>query len=138
MKQRMTKESKIKNLDDLRAEIARLKMLAGEQEQYLSDQYRLFNNKVEAAARFFKSLFSRLSGADDAKGLFDQREQGVDWVSKALWIGLPVVLNRLLLRNAGLLKRAIVTILSQHAAGSLNKENVRSPITNLADFVRPS
>jgi len=134
----MTKESKIKNLDDLRAEIARLKMLAGEQEQYLSDQYRLFNNKVEAPARFFKSLFSWLPGADVAKGLFAKREEGGDWVSKALRIGLPVVLNRLFLRKAGLLKRAIVTILSQQAAGSLNKENVSSLINKLADFVRPS
>lgn len=134
----MRKESKIKNLDDLRLEIVRLKALGKEQEDYLSDQYRLFNDKVAAPVRFIKSLTSWLPGADLAKNLFSKGKKDEDWLSKALRIGLPVILNRFFLRRAGFLKRALVTLLSQQAAGALNKDSVSSLINKIADFVRPA
>lgn len=134
----MRKESKIKNLNDLRLEIARLKVLAKEQESYLSDQYHLFNDKLAAPARFAKSLISWIPGADLAKGLFTKGKKDEDWLSKALRIGLPVVLNRLFLRRAGFVKRALITVLSQQAAGALNKDRISEAITKIADFIRPA
>ncbi|GGC46833.1 hypothetical protein GCM10011386_43770 [Parapedobacter defluvii] len=134
----MRKESKIRNLDDLRLEIARLKTLAKEQEDYLSDQYRLFNDKVSAPVRFIKSLISWVPGADIAKNLFAKGKKDEDWLSKALRIGLPIVLNRFFLRRAGFLKRALVTLLSQQAAGALNKDRISSLISKVAEFVRPA
>ena len=133
----MRKESKIKNLADLRMEIGRLQKLAKEQEDYLGDQYRLFNDKLAAPAHFVKSLISWVPGADLMKGLFAKGNKSEDWLSKSLRIGLPVVLNRFLLRKAGFLKRAIVTLLSQQAAGALNKERVNGLIAKIADFIRP-
>lgn len=133
----MRTESKIKNLTDLRLEIAQLKTLAKAQEDYLNDQYRLFNEKVAAPARFVKSLVSWVPGADLAKGLFTKGNKNEDWLNKALRIGLPVVLNRLFLRKAGFIKRALVTLLSQQAAGALNKDTVANLIGKVADFVRP-
>ncbi len=134
----MGKESKIKNLDDLKREIVRLKALAGEQENYLSDQYKLFNEKVEAPIRFFKSAVSWVPGAGLAKGLFAKGKKDEDWVTKAFRIGLPVVLNRFFLRRAGFIKRALVTLLSQQAVGAVNKERVDGLISKIADFIRPS
>lgn len=133
----MRKESKIKNLDDLRLEIARLKALTKEQEEYLSDQYRLFNDKLAAPAHFVKSLTSWIPGADLVKNLFAKGKNEEDWLSKSLRIGLPVVLNRFFLRKAGLLKRTLVTLLSQQAAGALNKDRVSTVINQVADFIRP-
>src|SRR5690606_24264966 len=106
----MRKESKIKDLADLRLEIARLKALSEEQERYLGDQYELFSEKVAAPARFVKSLVTWVPGANLAKGLFEKGHRDEDWLSKALRIGLPVVLNRFFLRKAGFIKRALVKI----------------------------
>lgn len=134
----MRKESKIKNLDDLRLEIARLKTLAKAQEDYLSDQYHLFNDKIAAPVRFAKSLLSWVPGVDLAKGLFAKGNKDEDWLSKGLRIGLPVILNRLFLRKAGFIKRILVTLLSQQAAGALNKDHIVSLVGKVADFIRPS
>ncbi|SFC03207.1 hypothetical protein SAMN05421747_103179 [Parapedobacter composti] len=134
----MRKESKIKNLHDLRAEITRLKALAREQERYLDDQYLLLQAKIEAPYRFLKSALSWVPGANTAKGLFAKRREGEDWLSRALRIGLPVVLNRLFLRKAGFFKRALVTLLSQQAAGALNKDRLSAFINKVTDLIRPS
>src|SRR5690606_5517013 len=130
--------SKIKNLDDLRLEIDRLKTLAKAQEDYLSDQYHLFNDKIAAPARFVKSLLSWVPGADLAKGLFAKGNKDEDWLSKGLRIGLPVIRNRLLLRTAGVIKRMLATLLSQPAAGALNKDHHVSLVGKAAAFIRPS
>ena len=134
----MRKESKIKNLDDLRLEITRLRTLTKAQEDYLGDQYQLFNDKIAAPARFLKSLVAWVPGAELAKGLFAKGNKDEDWLNKALRIGLPVILNRFFLRKAGFIKRALITLLSQQAAGALNKETIISLISKIADFVRPS
>ena len=133
----MRKESKIKNLADLRLEIARLKALSNEQERYLGDQYQLFSEKVAAPVRFVKSLATWVPGVNFTKGLFEKGKKDEDWLSKALRIGLPVVLNRFFLRKAGFIKRALVTLLSQQAASAINKDTVASLISKVADFVRP-
>lgn len=133
----MRKESKIKNLGDLRLEIARLKALSLEQERYLGDQYELFSEKVAAPVRFVKSLATWVPGVNFTKGLFEKGRKDEDWLSRTLRIGLPVVLNRFFLRKAGFIKRALVTLLSQQAAGALNKDTVAGLISKAAEFIRP-
>ncbi len=133
----MRKESKIKNLSDLRLETARLKALAREQEGYLADQYQLLSEKVAAPMRFVKSLATWVPGANLAKGLFEKGQKDEDWLSRALRVGLPIVLNRFFLRKAGFIKRALVTLLSQQAASALNKDTVANLVSKVADFVRP-
>ncbi len=133
----MRKVSKVKNLADLRSEIVRLQALAKEQEDYLGDQYRLLNEKIAAPIRFVKSLTSWIPGVDVAKGLLAKGKKDEDWLSKALRIGLPVILNRFFLRKSGFIKRALVTLLSQQAAGALSKDRVSGLINKVTDFVRP-
>jgi len=50
------KQTKIRNLQELKAEISRLKTLKNEQESYLKAQFTLLNNKIEAPIRFFNTL----------------------------------------------------------------------------------
>src|SRR5690606_34777673 len=133
----MRKESKIKDLADLRLEIARLKALSNEQERYLGDQYQLFSEKVAAPVRFVKSLATWVPGVNFTKGLFEKGRKDEDWLSRALRIGLPVVLNRFFLRKAGFIKRALVTLLSQQAAGALNKDTVAGLISRAAEVTAP-
>jgi len=134
----MRKESKIKNLDDLRLEISRLKILAREQEKYLNDQYLLFNEKIEAPIRFFKSAVSWVPGVDFAKHVFTKGSANEDWVSKVFRIGLPVILNRFFLRKAGFIKRALVTLLSQQVATVLNKGTVSELLEKVTTFIQPA
>lgn len=134
----MRKETPIKNLNDLRAEITRLNALAREQERYLGEQYRLFNDKIAAPMRFVRSIADWIPGAGVARGLFAGRKEGEDWVSRLLRIGLPVVLNRTFLRHSGLFKRALVTLLSSQAAGTLNKDRIAAIVSKLAAWIRPS
>ena len=134
----MRKESKIKDLADLRLEINRLKVLAREQESYLNDQYVLLNEKVEAPVRFFKSAMSWVPGVDVAKGIFAKRKDDEDWVNRVLRIGFPLVLNRFFLRKAGFIKRVLATLLSQQAASVLNKDTVAGLIDKITRFIRPA
>ncbi|WP_353181321.1 hypothetical protein [Parapedobacter lycopersici] len=134
----MSKESKIKNLADLRLEIDRLKVLAREQESYLNDQYILFNEKIEAPVRFIKSAISWVPGVDLAKGVFAKRKGDEDWITRVLRIGFPVILNRFFLRRAGFIKRALVTLLSQQAASVLNKDTLAGLIDKVTHFIQPA
>ncbi len=133
----MRKESKIKNLSDLRLEIARLDALSKAQESYLGDQYQLLSEKVAAPMRFVKSLATWVPGVNFTKGLFEKGGNEEDWLSRVLRIGLPVVLNRFFLRKAGFIKRALVTLLSQQAASALNKDTVAGLVSKVAEFIRP-
>ena len=134
----MRKESKITNLSDLRVEIGRLKTLATAQENYLSDQYHLLSEKISAPVRFIKSLTTWVPGVNFTKGLFEKGRKDEDWIGRALRIGLPVVLNRHFLRKACFIKRALVTLLSQQAAGVINKDTVANLIGKVAHLIRPS
>lgn len=133
----MRKENKIKNLDDLRLEIYRLKALAREQEMYLNDQYTLFNERIEAPIRFVKSAISWIPGVDLAKGLFAKSKGNEDWVTKAFRIGLPVIMNRFFLRNSGFVKRAVATLFSQQVAGNMTQDRLSTLIGKITNFIKP-
>ena len=104
--------NRISNITDLQAEIARLKVQKKkEQEQFLINQYQLLKHKVETPARIFNMVASNVPGVDMVKGIFStigsKNTSGKsDWLTKTLQLGLPLVLNKTLLRNAGWLKKA--------------------------------
>lgn len=134
--------TKINNIVDLKAEIARLKLLKAEQEAYLSDQYTLLRKKVEVPSRVLGTITSSIPGVDLVKGLFsfakssDKGEKS-DWLSNGLRLGLPLVLNRTLLRNAGWLKKTLVLFASNRAADEINEDRVGTAISKVANFIRP-
>ncbi|ULT28684.1 hypothetical protein KUH03_20710 [Sphingobacterium sp. E70] len=100
------KQTKIRNLQELKTEIARLKELKNEQEAYLKTQFTLFNNKIEAPIRFFNSLKNNIPGVNIIQQLFAKSNNpDSDWLTKTLRIGVPFVMNRLFLKNAGMLKK---------------------------------
>src|SRR5690606_7043263 len=130
------KKNKINNLTELRAEIHRLKTFQKEQENYLSDQYRLLEQKVEAPFKFISGLFSWLPGYSVIPGSANVKA-GEDWITRSLRLGLPYVLNRFLFRKAGIVKKLLVTILSQQAAGALNKDRISGLISKVSELIRP-
>jgi len=135
---------KIHSIVELKAEIARLTQLKNEQEAYLSNQYMLLRKKVEAPARLLGALTSGIPGVDVAKGLFSsvfskaKQDNKSDWLTNTLRVGIPLVLNKTLLKNVGWLKKSLLLLLSERAVGQVNQDKIGNAISKVADFVRPN
>src|SRR5690606_29348118 len=135
---------KIHNIAELKEEIRRLTQLKNEQEAYLSNQYLLLRKKIETPSRLLGMLTSSIPGVDMVKGLFssvlskEKSDGKSDWLTNTLRVGLPLVLNKTLLKNVGWLKKTLVLLLSERAAGQVNQDKIGNVITKIADFVRPN
>lgn len=138
----------INNSEDLKSELLRLSRLKKEQELYLGDQYKLLRHKIAAPSRVIGAVASAIPGVGLVKGLFssigDSQKTKTssngksDWLTKITQIGLPLVLNRTMLKNSGWLKKTLVLLASEGAAGQVTKDNVSSWVGKLANFVRPN
>jgi len=132
------KQTKIRNLQELKEEIARLKELKNEQEAYLKSQFTLLNNKIEAPIRFFNSLKNNIPGVNVVQQLFAKSNNpDSDWLTKTLRIGVPFIMNRLFLKNTGVLKKALMLLLSERAVGQINQDKVSGLISKVTNFIRP-
>lgn len=137
----------INNSEDLKNEISRLSRLKIEQEEYLSDQYVLLRNKIETPSRVLGAVASNIPGIGLVKGLFsgigavakksDHESGSKDWLTRIFQVGVPLVLNKTLLKNSGWLKKSLVLLASEGAASNINQDKVSSVITKVANFIRP-
>lgn len=138
----MKNSHKINNLQDLKAEIARVNVRKREQEAYLLDQYGFLKTKIESPLRFVRNLTSSIPGASAVKGVatsIGKAMQGkdADWLTSVLQIGTPLVLNTTLLRNAGWLKKAMVLLASETAIGQVNQNKISGFISKITNFIKP-
>ncbi len=135
---KMKKELKIKNIDELRLEIARLKVQAREQEAYLADQYAALKQTLDKPVNFISNLISWIPGVDLARELAGSgaKKNGGDWVSRVFSAGSVAILNRLFLRRAGFIKRILLSAFAQQAGSLMNQERAGSLIKLLADYIR--
>ncbi|GHE40147.1 hypothetical protein [Sphingobacterium griseoflavum] len=138
----MKSSQKINNLQDLKAEIARVNVRKREQEAYLLDQYGLLKNKIEAPLRFVKNMTAVVPGAGIVKGVANNiskamKGKDADWLTNVLQIGTPLVLNSTLLKNAGWLKKAVVLLASETAVGQVNQNKISSFISRVTSFIKP-
>ena len=132
------KHTKIRNLQELKAEISRLKALKNEQEVYLKTQFTLLNNKIEAPIRFFNTLKDNIPGVNIVQQLFSKSSNpDSDWLTKTLRIGVPFVMNRLFLKNTGVFKKALMLLLSERAVGQINQDKISGLLSKLTQFIRP-
>jgi len=132
------KHTKIRNLQELKAEISRLKALKNEQEVYLKTQFTLLNNKIEAPIRFFNTLKDNIPGVNILQQLFSKSSNpDSDWLTKTLRIGVPFVMNRLFLKNTGVFKKALMLLLSERAVGQINQDKISGLLSKLTQFIRP-
>jgi len=137
-------KNKITNIGELTAEITRLKIQKKQQEEFLLNQYDLLRAKVSAPARIMNLFFSRVPGVGTLKGLLsgiggaigNSNSKG-DWLTRTLQLGLPLVLNKTLLRNAGWIKKAVVLFASESAASNINKAKITSVIDSITSFIKP-
>lgn len=138
----MRAQNSIRNSKDLKLEIARLTRVKREQEAYLKDQYFLLKNKINTPVRVFNNIFSYVPGADFAKGIFSFRasqrsEKESDWLTKGLRLGVPLFLNKTLLRKSGWIKKALVLLASEGIIGQVNRNKISNLIDNITGFIKP-
>ena len=125
----------IKNITELRAEIARLKSLKSEQEVYLKDQFNLFEYKIQAPARLYKRISSFFPSFND--GVPNSNALDSDWVTKAMRIGLPYLFNKILFKKSGFIKKGLLLMMSQQVASFLNKESISDLLDKITTVVKP-
>ncbi|GEM62093.1 hypothetical protein SF1_00750 [Sphingobacterium faecium NBRC 15299] len=137
----MTKQSKIHNLAELKAEITRLKVLKNEQEAYLKSQMTLLNHKIETPMRIFNVVKSNVPGLNMITGLFSPAKNSggtdSDWLTKVLRIGVPFVMNRFFFKKASVLKKALLLLASEKALGQVNQDSITGIIAKVTDFIKP-
>jgi hypothetical protein len=115
----------IRNVDELRAEINRLKI--AEQEQMASIKQRV--SSPGAILNTLRNLFPRTP--QNLKSLSNIRQDFFAMVSK---IVLPFTLNKTIFRKSNFIVKGLVTFLSQKASRFVTEEKVTglvSKITNL-------
>jgi hypothetical protein len=107
----------IRNIDDLRGEIYRLKDLEQEQSIALGQRFK----SPSALFSTLLSLFPRSVNADGTKssGFFDQDLVGL--ISRFV---LPFTLNKTLFRNSNFIIKALVGIVSQKASHFISEDSV--------------
>ncbi len=136
-------KTKIKNLNDLQLEIARLTDVKREQERFLENQFVLLKHRIEVPTRIFNTLSSSIPGLGLAKSLFkgtvskNLDASSGDWLNRIARIGVPLLVNSTFLRKASWLKKGLVLFASETAAGQMTKENVSNAISKLATFIKP-
>jgi len=133
---------KINNLADLRAEIARLRLLKTEQETHLVGQFCLLRDKVGRPVRFVRSVASGIPGADALKSIFSGVAKAAggkdsDWLTKTLQIATPFVLNAALSKKVGKMRKALLFLVSEIAIGQVNGQRASRFIRKMAKVVRP-
>ncbi|TJZ62083.1 hypothetical protein FAZ15_06110 [Sphingobacterium olei] len=141
--------TKINNIVELKLEIARLKKLKSEQELYLDTQYTLMRTKLETPYRVIRTITSQIPGYGLVKGLISsasnmdsdnnmKKGSSSDWLTRTLQLGLPFVLNKTFLKKSGWLKKSLVLLASETAAGQINQNSVTGVISKITEFVKPN
>src|SRR5690554_281102 len=133
----MTANRNIRNVDELKAEISRLKLLQAEQESYLSDQFVLLQDKIESPFRLLNKLTSWFPKINNELSSFGATDSNSDWLTNSLRVGLPFLFNKVLFRKAGFIKKALLLVATQKMAGGINQDKITKIIDKIADIIRP-
>ncbi|MDB5086820.1 MAG: hypothetical protein JWR09_814 [Mucilaginibacter sp.] len=110
-------DAPIKNIDDLRSEIYRLKGLEQEQSVAIGMRFSSFS----ATLSTLYSLFPKIAGigGEKAKGFFEQDIVGL--ISRFV---LPFMLNKTIFRNSNFLIKSLVGLISQKASHFISEESI--------------
>ncbi len=134
----MKSKKQIRNIEELRAEIERLKALRSEQEAYLGDQFKALEYKFQAPSRLYHRALSFFPSAKEALlSVGGNSIKGTDWVTNSLKIGLPFLFNKVLFRKAGFIKKGLLLLASQQAATFLNQERLSGIIDSITSLITP-
>lgn len=132
---------KIENIDQLRAEIALLRIKRAEEEIYLNQTFSKVNKAFSGPLNFVKGGLELL-GLKNSKSANANSSQTnhADWVTSLGRIALPFLLNKTILRGRGMFLKTAISLLSQTTINSknLNKNVLASWIDKATYWINVS
>jgi hypothetical protein len=115
------------NLAELRAEKKKLRWEIAVREANFEEQLSHIKAMVETPIRWVRSI----------RNLFSQNESGKsDIVSTLAQLGLPMLLNAVVLKKSSMVLKGLVAIISQQVARGLTAKNIASGLETLMDWVK--
>lgn len=110
-------DAPIRNIEDLRSEIYRLKELEQQQSVAIGMRFSSFSSTLST----LYSLFPKITGVNGerVKGFFEQDLVGL--ISRFV---LPFMLNKTVFRNSNFLIKSLVGLVSQKASHFISEESV--------------
>jgi len=129
---------RIENINDLRAEITRLRAKRLDQEIELTK----VTARIKARLHFPVLVYNKISDffiemfGDNPENL--NKTEHRDWVTNILRVGLPVALNKFLFPRSGFLLKSVVALVSQKAAKNVNKDSITDLFDKVTNWIKIS
>ena len=124
--------TKIQNIDDLRAEVARLEVARTEIETELKIEAQKITSKIGIPLLLLRKLNYFFGGSKDKSG----SKSSEDWVSSIFRVVLPLLLNRFLLPKSGFIVKSIIELISQTTAKSVNTDSMIELIEKVTQWIK--
>ena len=122
-----------KNLDELRARILLLKQDRLDHELYFEQKFVSIKNAFNSPINYIKNSFNFSSLKPN------QSSFSTDYITNLAKAFLPILLNKTIFKNQGILIKTIVTLFSSKAISAkiINKDILSHWIDKLTDFIDP-
>ncbi len=113
--------TQIQNLQDLKTRIAFLELKQLDDELIIKQKFHSIKETFTSPLKFLKRIGSMVGITHD-KGVRSNTSSSTkaDWVTNFGRVFLPLLLNKTLLRNRGILVKSLVSILSQRTVNSMS------------------
>jgi hypothetical protein len=111
-------KTNISNVDDLKARIVVLKSRRFELESDFQQTSESLTEKLRIPSMIYNKVTSWVSSFGSGKPHTGKGEP--DWMTNLFKVGLPMIVNRFLFPSSGIVMKAILALVSQRAAKTVN------------------
>lgn len=108
----------IQNLRDLRARVKILKARRAELEADFHEKTTNVTDKLKIPSMLYNKVINWVSSFGTGKPHTGKGEP--DWMTNLFKVGLPMIVNRFLFPSSGVVMKAVMALISQRAAKSVN------------------
>lgn len=129
-------KAKIRNIDELKAEILRLREQRTEMEADMLIDLNKIISKFKMPLLLIGKLGDWASAFAGVKMNKDGTTDNGDWISGIFRVGLPFMINRFIFPKSGLLTKTILGFITQKAAGTVNKDLIRNFLDKISGIVK--
>lgn len=120
-------ESKITTIEELRSELKRLKRLQKEQETELTTKLKEWQKLFSFAGKALGYL----------SPFGDKSQDSILFKDTGLAATSLLILERLFLKDAGLITKLVTGVVFAKLAGSISKDDISSFISKIVDWFKP-
>lgn len=125
----------IKNIADLQIHIRQLEFQKAEHEIYLHQKVEFVKQKLAAPLKVFNRIKNFISGNPNNNGVLDGAQKP-DWINLLARVGIPYALNKLVFNKYGMVIKTLISLFSQGAITSVNKNNLAGVVDKLTNFIK--